>query len=55
MDIELTFLGTNDSYVIIQNGKEKFQTSVKDQSVDPIWHEECDLYVTQNYTFPIDY
>ena len=35
--------GTNDAYVTIQLGKEKFQTTVKERSENPDWHEECDL------------
>ena len=35
--------GTNDSYVTIHLGKEKYQTSVKDKSLAPEWNEECDL------------
>ena len=37
------FLGTNDAYVMIQLGKEKYQTSVKDKTDAPQWYEECDL------------
>ena len=39
----LTISGTNDAYVTIQLGKEKYQTSVKERSDNPEWHEECDL------------
>lgn len=40
----LTFSGTNDAFVTIALGKEKFQTSVKDKAEDPVeWHEECEL------------
>lgn len=35
--------GTNDAFVMIQMGKEKFQTSVKEKTADPEWYEECDL------------
>lgn len=36
--------GTNDAYVTIALGKEKFQTSVKDKATDPVdWLEECEL------------
>ena len=37
--------GTNDAYVTIQLGKEKYQTSIKERCDNPEWHEECDLYV----------
>ncbi|KAG8185831.1 hypothetical protein JTE90_024806 [Oedothorax gibbosus] len=35
--------GTNDAFVLIQMGKEKFQTTVKEKANDPEWYEECDL------------
>ncbi|XP_054718437.1 rab11 family-interacting protein 1-like [Uloborus diversus] len=35
--------GTNDAFVLIQMGKEKFQTTIKDKTADPEWYEECDL------------
>ncbi|CAL1295560.1 unnamed protein product [Larinioides sclopetarius] len=35
--------GTNDAFVLIQMGKEKFQTTVQEKSTDPEWYEECDL------------
>eukprot|EP00058_Branchiostoma_floridae_P002148 XP_002587636.1 hypothetical protein BRAFLDRAFT_231723 [Branchiostoma floridae] len=37
--------GTNDAYVTITLGKEKFLTSVAEKTVTPGWNEECDLYV----------
>ncbi|XP_021953772.1 rab11 family-interacting protein 1 isoform X2 [Folsomia candida] len=38
--------GTNDAFVTIALGKEKFQTSVKDKAEDPVeWHEECELQI----------
>ncbi|KAL3041780.1 hypothetical protein OYC64_019873 [Pagothenia borchgrevinki] len=33
--------GTNDAYAIMQVGKEKFQTSVVEKSVAPVWKEEA--------------
>ncbi|XP_076331673.1 rab11 interacting protein isoform X2 [Tachypleus tridentatus] len=39
--------GTNDAYVTIQLGKEKFQTSVQEKVKNPEWHEECDLTFTE--------
>ncbi|XP_034090011.1 trichohyalin-like [Gymnodraco acuticeps] len=33
--------GTNDAYAIMQVGKEKFQTSVMEKSVAPVWKEEA--------------
>lgn len=43
--------GTNNCFVTIALGKEKFQTSVKEkaeQNVD--WREECELYVSKTVT-----
>ena len=38
------YLGTNDAFVTIALGKEKFQTSVKEKSSDPVeWNEQCEL------------
>ncbi|XP_036070411.1 rab11 family-interacting protein 2-like, partial [Oryzias melastigma] len=33
--------GTNDAYALLQVGKEKFQTSVVEKSVTPVWKEEA--------------
>ncbi|XP_037340394.2 golgin subfamily A member 6-like protein 25 [Pungitius pungitius] len=33
--------GTNDAYAVMQVGKEKFQTSVAEKSVAPVWGEEA--------------
>ncbi|XP_037608815.1 trichohyalin isoform X3 [Sebastes umbrosus] len=33
--------GTNDAYAVMQVGKEKFQTSVAEKSVAPVWKEEA--------------
>ena len=44
--------GTNDAYVTIQLGKEKYQTSIKERSDNPEWHEECDLYVVSAVNTP---
>lgn len=35
--------GTNDSYVVVQLGKERYMTSIKTKSINPVWYEECDL------------
>lgn len=36
--------GTNNCFVTIALGKEKFQTSIKDkESRDVVWREECEL------------
>ncbi|GFT91757.1 rab11 family-interacting protein 2 [Nephila pilipes] len=35
--------GTNDAFVLIQMGKEKFQTTIQEKATDPEWYEECDL------------
>jgi Rab11 family-interacting protein 1/2/5 len=41
---EFSVIGTNDAFVTISLGKEKYQTSVKDKAADPVeWHEECEL------------
>jgi len=39
----LVCLGTNDSYVVIGLGREKYQTSIQERTLDPDWQEECDL------------
>lgn len=36
-------IGSNDSYVVIGLGREKFQTSIQERTVNPEWQEECDL------------
>nr|XP_020642116.1 rab11 family-interacting protein 2 isoform X4 [Pogona vitticeps] len=33
--------GTNDTYTIIQLGKEKYSTSVAEKTLDPVWKEEA--------------
>uniref|UniRef100_A0AAV2IXZ2 C2 domain-containing protein n=1 Tax=Knipowitschia caucasica TaxID=637954 RepID=A0AAV2IXZ2_KNICA len=33
--------GTNDAYAVMHVGKEKFQTSVVEKSVSPVWREEA--------------
>lgn len=33
--------GTNDAYAVMQVGKEKFQTSVAEKCVAPVWKEEA--------------
>ncbi|XP_023235528.1 rab11 family-interacting protein 1-like isoform X1 [Centruroides sculpturatus] len=35
--------GTNDAYVVVQLGKERYMTSIKTKCTNPIWYEECDL------------
>jgi len=44
--------GTNDAFVTISLGKEKFQTSVKEKSSSPVeWNEQCELSIpTQGNT-----
>jgi len=38
--------GTNDAFVTIGLGKEKFQTSVKEKVTDPVdWSEQCELSI----------
>ena len=42
------FSGTNDAFVTIALGKEKFQTTVKEKSTDPVeWSEQCELWVSE--------
>ncbi|XP_019621221.1 PREDICTED: rab11 family-interacting protein 1-like [Branchiostoma belcheri] len=45
--------GTNDAYVTITLGKEKFLTSVAEKTVTPGWNEECDLCLG-NYSGNLD-
>ena len=46
------FSGTNDAFVTIALGKEKFQTSVKEKSSDPVeWSEQCELYYRLSASF----
>lgn len=33
--------GTNDAYAVMQMGKDKYQTSVVEKSVAPVWKEEA--------------
>jgi len=37
--------GTNDAFVTIGLGKEKFQTSVKERTEEPEWSEQCELSI----------
>jgi len=39
--------GTNDAFVTIGLGKEKFQTSVKEKCEEPEWCEQCELAIPQ--------
>jgi hypothetical protein len=44
MVIYCSVLGTNDVFVTIALGKEKYQTSVKEKASGSVeWHEECEL------------
>jgi len=45
--------GVNDTYVTIQLGKEKFQTSVQQKTASPEWHEECELLIPDGNTSSI--
>ncbi|EMS65900.1 hypothetical protein CFC21_016964 [Triticum aestivum] len=36
----------SDPYVVLRLGKQKLKTSVKRRSVNPIWHEELTLSIT---------
>lgn len=42
--------GTNDAYVTIDMGKEKFQSAVKEKSLNPEWNEECEMLVYHRFT-----
>ena len=38
--------GTNNCFVTIALGKEKYQTSIKEKATQNVeWREECELYV----------
>ncbi|XP_077978513.1 rab11 family-interacting protein 2-like isoform X2 [Glandiceps talaboti] len=37
--------GSNDAYVIMALGREKFQTTVVERTIHPQWDEQCDLHV----------
>ncbi|XP_051907399.1 golgin subfamily A member 6-like protein 22 isoform X21 [Hippocampus zosterae] len=40
--------GTNDAYALMQVGKEKYQTSVVEKSVAPVWKEEAAFELPQH-------
>jgi len=38
------FIGTNNAFVTIALGKEKYQTSMKEKAIEDVdWHEECEM------------
>lgn len=38
------FTDTNDAFVTIGLGKEKYQTSIKEKATESVeWHEKCEL------------
>lgn len=39
--------GTNDAFAVMQVGKEKYQTSVSEKSVAPVWKEEATFDLPQ--------
>lgn len=39
--------GTNDAYAVMQVAKEKYQTSVAEKSVAPVWKEEATFDLPQ--------
>ncbi|GFG28449.1 hypothetical protein Cfor_00628 [Coptotermes formosanus] len=40
------FVGTNNAFVTIALGKEKYQTSVKEKALQDVdWHEECEMQI----------
>ena len=44
MQVDVKYLGTNDPFVTIGLGKEKFQTSVVEKSMENVdWMEQCEL------------
>ncbi|XP_054613300.1 trichohyalin [Dunckerocampus dactyliophorus] len=40
--------GTNDAYALMQVGKDKYQTSVVEKSVAPVWKEEAAFELSQH-------
>ena len=45
---------TNDVYAIIQLGKEKFQTTTREKTVNPEWNEECSFEIPSDMTKTIE-
>jgi len=41
--------GTNDAYVSIKLGKEKFQTTLRERAKDPEWHEQCQFLLSEEH------
>lgn len=39
--------GTNDAFAVMQVGKEKYQTTVAEKSVAPVWKEEATFDLPQ--------
>lgn len=42
--------GTNDAYVTIKLGKEKFQTTLRERAKDPEWHEQCQFSISEKHS-----
>lgn len=42
--------GTNDAYALMQVGKDKYQTSVAEKCVAPVWKEEATFELPQPQT-----
>lgn len=41
--------GKNDAFVTIHLGDKKYQTSVKQRSVTPVWNEQCEFLLPNQY------
>ena len=50
MKVRVCDADTNDAYAVIQLGRDKYQTSIKERSRDPEWNEECTLSVHSIYS-----
>lgn len=44
--------GTNDAFAVMQVGKEKYQTTVAEKSVAPVWKEEATFDLPQQLHQP---
>lgn len=43
-NLYFSFIDTNDAFVTIGLGKEKYQTSIKEKATESVeWHEKCEL------------
>lgn len=47
--------GTNNCFVTIALGKEKYQTSIKEKATQNVeWREECELYVNLSIDYNVN-